>query len=250
MRTMNNSLSVLCREDPYRWDSYVPGLQFAYNSSAHEALGYSPFEMNTGRDPRLPGEVGAIQGPKEWEYIRRLRNTINTIHQKARESVDKYWNSMKRRFDEGRKDVSLKPGDMVLIQLTDAQRCMYPNRKLAPRWTRPAKIVRALKNGVTYEVALEEGSMTVHITRLLPIEGEAWGEAYPDPKARRTKERKAKPEVVVEEDGDVHFESAGPDQSGPERRRKDGAFRRTGIWCPSSTGRGQYGTDGAEGQHA
>ena len=101
MRTMNNSLSVLCREDPYRWDGYVPGLQFAYNSSAHEALGYSPFEMNTGRVPRLPGEVATREGPREWEHVRRLRNVINAIHRKARDSVDKYWCAMKRRFDEG-----------------------------------------------------------------------------------------------------------------------------------------------------
>ena len=215
MRTMNNSLSVLCRESPYKWDGYVPGLQFAYNSSAHEALGYSPFEMNTGRIPRLPGEVTTMSGgPSEWEHIRRLHNTINTIHQKARDSVDKYWNAMKARFDKGRKDIGLSPGSVVLVQLTDAQRCMYPNRKLAPRWTRPGKVIRTLKNGVTHEVALEGGSMTVHVSRLLPLEGESWGDAYPEPRARKTIVMQDKPDVQEEEDGDVHFENVGPTLTG------------------------------------
>ena len=212
MRTMNNSLSVLCREDPYRWDEYIPGLQFAYNSSAHEALGYSPFEMNTGRVPRLPGEVVTLDGPREWEHVRRLRNVISTIHQKARDSVDMYWNAMKRRYDQGRTDVVLASGSVVLVQLTDAQRCMYPNRKLAPRWTSPGKVIRALRNGVTYEVALDNGigTMTVHVSRLLPLEGEAWGEAYPEVRARRTRKTRSEPEVE-EEDGEIHMESAaGP----------------------------------------
>ena len=34
MRTMNNSLAALSREDPKHWHTYVPGLAFAYNLRA------------------------------------------------------------------------------------------------------------------------------------------------------------------------------------------------------------------------
>jgi hypothetical protein len=138
---------------------------------------------------------------------------------------------------------------------------MYPNRKLAPRWTRPGKVIRALKNGVTYEVALEGGSMTVHVSRLLPLEGEAWGEAYPEPRARRTKAKRVEPEVE-EEDGDIHMESASPNHvvgksigihKGVNEERVVVGEGKVGLSegpsvCPSSAERGQDGTDAAEDQ--
>ncbi|EZG42920.1 hypothetical protein GNI_207500 [Gregarina niphandrodes] len=47
MRTMNYLLVALSREDPSSWAKYVSGLMLAYNASANEATGSSPFEMNT-----------------------------------------------------------------------------------------------------------------------------------------------------------------------------------------------------------
>ena len=54
MRTMNNSLSVLCRSAPKTWDTFLPGLAFAYNVTEHAATGLTPFFLNSGRVPRFP----------------------------------------------------------------------------------------------------------------------------------------------------------------------------------------------------
>ena len=54
----------------------------------------------------------------------------------------------------------------------------------------------------------------MHVSRLLPLEGESWGEAYPEPRARKTVERPDEPEMQEEEDGDVHFETVGPTLTG------------------------------------
>jgi len=125
---------------------------------------------------------------------------------------------------------------------------MYPNRKLAPRWSRPGKVIRALKNGVTYEVALEVGSTTVHVSRLLPLEGEAWGEAYPEPRARRTMEKRVEPEVEEEEDGDIHVESAGPNLSDKGVLVGEGEVGLSEG--PVSTPAVRYGADTANSQNS
>ena len=212
MRTLNNSLSVLSAQEPRSWDRYVAGLQFAYNSTEHEATGVSPFEMNTGRIPRLPGERhfrGEIESSATNEYARKLRNVITACHERARRCVGAYWTAMKRNFDKHHKDVELKIGSWALMQLTDAERRKFPVPKLAPRWSRPVEVLKKLTNGVTYVVRTENGEeRTRHITNLLPIPEAAWGSEFPDPGVQEETVPTKIPPVEVEDsasDDDVEI---------------------------------------------
>jgi hypothetical protein len=38
-------------------DAWLPLAEFAYNNSAHEAVGETPFFLNYGRHPRMPTDV-------------------------------------------------------------------------------------------------------------------------------------------------------------------------------------------------
>lgn len=182
MRTLNNSLSVLSREDPDNWDKYVPGLSFAYNNVAHGATGISPFELKTGRVSRMPGErsigdSGTQNQP--IDYLKRLRNIITNQHQRARQCVESYWNTMKRNYDKNRKDITLDIGTTVLVRLTEQERASFASRKLAPRWSSPATIAAKLTNDVTYRVTWADGrERTVHISLLLPLQNEPWGSGF------------------------------------------------------------------------
>lgn len=210
MRTLNNSLATLSRQDPANWDKYVPGVKFAYNSAEHEAISVSPFEMNTGRVPRLPGEGTAPGETSEpTHYLKRLRNVISEAHARARTMVQAYWSRMKERYDRSRKELKIKPGELVLVSLTPNERAKFESRKLAPRWSRPAKVVKRLSNGVTFEVEKEDGTrLTVNGTRLLPLKAGSWGGFYGEdlgerkaqPKASATTPKAAEPEDDEEED--------------------------------------------------
>lgn len=78
MRTLNNSLSCLAKEDSSNWDKYLPGVGAAYNWASHAATGISPFELNTGRVPLLPGEDSAYASkfPTPMGYSKKLRNVL------------------------------------------------------------------------------------------------------------------------------------------------------------------------------
>jgi transposase InsO family protein len=181
MRTMNNSLSVLSRHNPTSWDDFLPGLAFAYNATEHAATAVSPFELNTGRLPRLPVASQVVITPKslrpaDLEYARRLRNIVSVAHRRARKAVVAYWSHMKTRYDARRSAIKLTPGSFVLVALTDYQRRQFPSMKLSPRWSEPHRVIKCLPNGVTYVVApilqsssRSSGEKVIHVSRLLPI---------------------------------------------------------------------------------
>lgn len=91
MRTLNNSLAAMSSQCPFRWDAFLPGIQFAYNSASHEATGVSPFLATTGREPRVPGETAIAPNnePQDLtvEYVRKLRNIIFRPHEAEQGSL-------------------------------------------------------------------------------------------------------------------------------------------------------------------
>ena len=166
MRTLNNSLSVLCRADPTHWHDFLPsttqpwhflaaqsdwdflpGLQFACNSAKHEATHLSPFEMVSGKLPRSPRKVAGSPcvTTSEMRYARRLRFVIANHHKRASLALGKYWTRMKLAFDKHRRDVQLSPGQLVLVWLSDHERHSFgSSRKLTPKWSKPMEVLRVL----------------------------------------------------------------------------------------------------------
>ena len=181
MRTMNNSISALSREDPELWHTYVPGLAFAYNSSAHAATKISPFELNTGRVPSLPGGQNLGRGcSDEVIHLKRLRNVITNALQRTRQAIQGYWEQVKRRYDKQRREVNLRPGDLVLVRLSEYERRAFPCLKLAPRWSDIQTVEKKLSNGVTYRVTSANGrTESVHVSRLLPLRDPVWATVQP-----------------------------------------------------------------------
>ena len=182
MRTLNNSLAALCQVDYHLWDTFLPGLQFAYNTSAHSATAVSPFYLNTGRVPLLPGgaPIPDTSTLSHADYLKRLRKVIDQERQRARVMIQKYWDRVKRQYDKQRRTIDLKVGDLVLVRLSDYERAKYPCRKLAPRWSDVAEVVKCLTNGVTYEVRRgDEPPEAVHVSRLLPLKSDVWAVTPP-----------------------------------------------------------------------
>lgn len=182
MRTLNNSLAALSSKDPRHWSAYVPGLMFAYNASEHEATQLCPFEMCTGRLPRLPGEwcpSSHMNASDSRVFVKQLRNTISMHCKRSTELLQRYWEKQKQNFDKRRRDIHLDIGTSVLVKLTEAERAQYPCRKLAPRWSAPMKVTSCLSNGVTYNVDDDKGrTKVVHVSRMLPLPAEAWGHTF------------------------------------------------------------------------
>ncbi len=178
MRTLNNSLSILTTDTPTQWDVYVPGLQFAYNSSEHSATGHTPFYLNTGRVPSLPegGDwTDNMDFPNINNYVKHLKSTITKAIEDARLSVQKYWDRVAKQYNKNRRPIQLQIGDLVLVRLSEWDKTKFPCRKLAPRWSPISKIVQVHKNGKSYGVDRPGHPIeTVNISRLLPVDADVW----------------------------------------------------------------------------
>ena len=178
MRTLNNSLSILSQSNVEDWDEYVCGIQFAYNSSIHAATGFTPFALVTGRSPSFPEEGwlrAAHKLQSRSDYLRSLHRIIAKTHAECSDALFKSWSDLKRRFDARRRDISLPIDSTVLVRLTDYERAKFSCRKLAPRWSEPAVVLRVLGSGKVYEIRRADGKVeNVNVARLLPLAADVW----------------------------------------------------------------------------
>ena len=56
-QTLQNILSSFVSQDKDDWDDWVSLAVYAYNTSCHASIGFSPYEMVFGRDSRTPVEI-------------------------------------------------------------------------------------------------------------------------------------------------------------------------------------------------
>ena len=79
-KTLCSMMASFVSENQRDWDTVVPKVVFAYNTSRHETTGVTPFELLHGRPARLPLDVTCggtdcpadkVCSPRELEDIRR-----------------------------------------------------------------------------------------------------------------------------------------------------------------------------------
>ena len=207
MRTLNNSLAILSRDHQRDWDTFVSGVQFAYNSSAHASTGFPPFVLVTGRVPSFPEEgwLSPRQKTTTPQYLRDLYATIARVHQEASAALEKSYADLKRRYDAKRRDVQLEVGTSVLVRLSDYERSKFDCHKLAPRWSEPAEVIACLSNHKTYRVRHNDGQeMTVNVARILPIGPGLWTsqELKGDPQEKPASRSRKLVELTSDEEED------------------------------------------------
>lgn len=51
---VENLLCMYCIDHQYKWEEYLPLVEFAYNNSYHTSLGMAPFEALYGHKCHIP----------------------------------------------------------------------------------------------------------------------------------------------------------------------------------------------------
>ena len=70
------------------WDRFLPILTLADNTAVHHGTGFAPCQLMMGRNLNIPLDI-FLWKPEENlesqnEYIRKLEETINYVHEIAR----------------------------------------------------------------------------------------------------------------------------------------------------------------------
>lgn len=162
-KTLCSMMATFVSENQRDWDSVVPKVVFAYNTSKHETTGVTPFELFHGRPARLPLDVTCggsdcpadrICSPRELEELRRrVADAIESAAEKRRER--QVVNQVQHRV-----------GDHVWLHRAVGRRGLSP--KLQNPWLGPFEILEVL-SPQNYRLRLKNGKTSVvHHDHLKP----------------------------------------------------------------------------------
>ena len=189
-RTVLAMLSKYLDENHTEWDRHLPLLTLAYRAQVHRSLGYSPFFLMFGREPRLPvdAEIDAprsVQSRTVSEYVDELCAGMRDVYREAIQISDANNLRNKKLYDRKLNSYSYSEGDRVMLCRNVAARGKY--YKFVRPWK--AAVIVSKIGDLNYRVRLEGGQMlSVHHNRLkpchLPVQ---------DPVVKRGRDRPADP---------------------------------------------------------
>ena len=172
---LNRTLKAMLRKHASQfgtqWDTYLPGVLWAYRNTIHEATGEKPSFLLFGIDCRTPTEAALLpSSPLEpvdiTDYHHQLVLSLSAAHQTAVDCVKKAQQKYKKFYDRKASNRSYQIGDWVLIKFPAEE--SGRNRKLSQPWHGPYRIteIRDLDVTVTKVYFPGDGLMNVHQLRV------------------------------------------------------------------------------------
>jgi transposase InsO family protein len=175
-------LYCLMNQKQNDWDTQLPALLFAYRTSVHSTTGETPFFLNHGRDPVLPGDIllrDLKSGEdKHKEYARQIMDQQTKIVGEIHQIMEKERAKMKRNHDRAKKkvDISFQVEDPTTLQPADLVSIYYQephvvghSTKFRSTWSIPFRVIRKLDGNVNYEVQSTRDprkTKIVHVSRM------------------------------------------------------------------------------------
>jgi len=149
-RTLEQMLRMYVCPTQSDWDTYLPLVEYAYNSAVQETSQQTPFEVVYGFTPPDPLAAALhAECPAVQDRLARARE----IQQFVAERLQVASHRLKARLDRSRRDVSFVPGAQVLLSTTHLRLKESNSSKLRLRWVGPFSVVRAV-GPVAFELAL------------------------------------------------------------------------------------------------
>lgn len=126
------------------WDKLVRYAAFSYNTSTHEATGYTPYELVFGKLARLPSSeiVEDTEKPKTTDdYLTQLMTDIHNLQALARENIIASKVKSKKYYDRKISPQHFQVDDEVFLL------CEPKKGKLGNQYSGPHTISEILPNG-------------------------------------------------------------------------------------------------------
>uniref|UniRef100_H3GT81 Tf2-1-like SH3-like domain-containing protein n=1 Tax=Phytophthora ramorum TaxID=164328 RepID=H3GT81_PHYRM len=183
-RVLEDVLRSVCAEEPTKWSTLLPQVEFAVNNAVHSSTGFTPFYVNGLRHPRTPlslppasilgGGEAITEDPRGLQGLRSSvkRNlltfieTSEAVRQRVRDAMAAAQDTQKEHSDrQGRKNTHVfNLGDQVLLNaknLPIQAVTAVGSTKLRPRFVGPFPVIGAHGNAYTLALPL---AMATHPT--------------------------------------------------------------------------------------
>jgi hypothetical protein len=163
-KTIAKYLAAFVNESTLDWELYVLALAFAYNTSYHRSVKATPFSLTFGMEARLPSffvpDFQRLQGV-DGDLLNRLHAARQLAVQHNLEATE----VQKSYFDKSAMHHEYQVGQFVLMEDFNF---LNKNRKLAPRFFGPFRILR-VKGSHNLELLLTNGrKIVVNVARVKP----------------------------------------------------------------------------------
>ena len=164
-KTIAKYLASFTSQNTLDWELYVAPLEFSYNTSFHETIKTSPFEVTFGLPPRVPGlpapEIQKMYGEDiNTERLQRLQVARSVALQHAHDKADQV---VAQSYIKG------APHQFHVGQLVWMERMNFlgVNAKFAKKWVGPYAIHKINPQGAA-ELIVNGKRIKVNVAHLKP----------------------------------------------------------------------------------
>jgi len=160
-RTVTQIIRQCMSTNQKDWVMKLPAIEFAINSARSSTTGFSPFQLNYGRNPSPMIWKGQEEFPGVRKFAERMKMAIMSAHDAiiAARMVNTVQANRKRVA------VDYKVRDLVYLSTKNILLPKGRARKLAPKYLGPFAINNILKGGATYQLDLSEELLKRGINR-------------------------------------------------------------------------------------
>ena len=130
------------------WLEWLGTAEFAYNNKTHTGTKVSPFEANSGQNPRMGFK---LRKKGKFEGAERFAKRIKEVQEEAKAALGKAQEDMRRYANRHRGEaVGYKVGDLVLLSTKDLKWQMVGRRseKLVEQFVGPYKIKAIISSNI------------------------------------------------------------------------------------------------------
>ena len=183
-KTLKTMVAQFCEADHRKWDTHLPDLVFAINSSRHDSTGFSPAFLNFGREMDPPRPLYRIPVSPEMETVTTDTETADFVDQNARLkklddiyelvriNLGRAFSTQSRHYNLRRREWRCHVGDKVMKKenpLSSAVKGFAA--KLAPKYSGPYTVCKVV-SPVVYDLKTSTGATLrrIHIKDLKPTQ--------------------------------------------------------------------------------
>ena len=167
-----------------QWPEWLGTAEFAYNNKVHTGTKVSPFQANSGQNPRMGFEM---RKKGRFEKAEKFVERMKEVQGEAKAALAKAQEDMKRYADKHRLEaVEYKVGDLVLLSTKDLKWQMVGRRseKLTERFVGPYKVKKIISaNAVELDLpSTIKIHLVVNISRIRKYTSQVDGQRKETPK--------------------------------------------------------------------
>ena len=181
-KTIVSRLSASVGSDSRNWATFLPYVLYAYNSSIHGTLGYSPFNLLFGRQPQFNFELNLPSVPEPTlktfpHMIKAFFEGMQRIRYIAANNMERIMRKYVQRHNTKAKNITFEVSDLVYLKCAPREHMPKEDQdvgqgvkqvkervslKLAPKYFGPLRIIHKLPSSDIYKL------MDIYTSRILP----------------------------------------------------------------------------------